>query len=99
MKILPLFDRVLILPQEEQLSKSGLALPSSATERPFYGKVIAVGKGDNVEGKKTEMQVKVGDTVIYSKYGGLELAIDKQNYIIMRQNDILAKVGTNETNS
>lgn len=97
MKILPLFDRVLILPQDEPQTKGGLALPSSATERPFYGKVVAVGKGDNVEGKKTEMQVKIGDTVIYSKYGGLELAIDKQNYVIMRQNDILAKVGTNET--
>lgn len=99
MKILPLFDRVLILPQEEPSRKGGLALPSSASERPFYGKVVAAGKGDNVEGKKTEMQVKVGDMVIYSKYGGLELAIDKQNYVIMRQNDILAKVDTNETNS
>lgn len=93
MKIKPLFDRVLILPTPEKVTSSGLTLPTTSTERPYFGKVVAVGSGTDTEGKKTELQVTVGDKILYSKYGGTPIIIDKTEYVIMRQADILAIIG------
>lgn len=93
MKIKPLFDRVLILPSPEKETAGGLALPSTIAERPYLGKVVAIGDGANTEGKKQPLQVAVGEKVLYSKYGGTPIIIDKTEYIIMRQADILAIYG------
>jgi len=93
MKIKPLFDRVLIKPTKEPAQVGGLALPVSAEDRPFFGKVVAVGEPIDVEGKKTKIMVAVGDTVIYTKYGGLNITIDQTEYVIIKQQDILAKAG------
>ena len=93
MKIKPLFDRVLILPTPEKETLSGLALPNTSTERPFFGTVVAVGDGTDTEGKKQTLQVSTGDKILYSKYGGTPIIIDKTEYVIMRQADILAIYG------
>ena len=86
-KIKPLADRVLIQPMEaETKTASGLFIPDSAQEKPQKGKVIAVGSGT----KEIEMEVKKGDTVLYGKYSGSELSVDGDEYLIMRQSDILA---------
>lgn len=90
MKLKPLFDRVLILPTPQKASSGGLTLPATTAERPYFGKVVAVGNGEDSDGKKTPMQVKVGNKVLYSKYGGTSVMLDKQEYIVMRQTDILA---------
>lgn len=87
LKIQPLADRVLIEPQEvETKTASGIIIPDSAKEKPLQGKVIAVGKGK----KDHEMTVKVGDMVLYGKYAGSELKFEGSNYLIMREDDILA---------
>ena len=93
MKIKPLFDRVLILPTPEKESIGGLALPNTSAEKPFIGKVVAIGNGTDTEGKKQELQVSVGDRILYSKYGGTPVVIDTTEYVIMRQADILAVYG------
>ena len=93
MKIKPLFDRVLILPTPEKETLSGLALPNTSTERPYFGKVMAIGTGTDTEGNEVDLQVKVGDKILYSKYGGTSIIIDKTEYVIMRQADILAIYG------
>ena len=93
MKIKPLFDRVLILPTPEKQTSGGLSLPTNSQEKPYFGKVVAVGLGTDTEGKQNNLQVKVGDKIIYSKYGGISIVIDKTEYIIMRQTDILAIYG------
>ena len=86
-KIKPLADRVLIQPMEaETKTASGIFIPDSAQEKPQKGKVIAVGSGT----KEIEMEVKKGDTVLYGKYSGSELSVDGDEYLIMRQSDILA---------
>ncbi len=91
MKVTPLFDRVLLQPeQNEDMTKGGIYLPSVSKEKSQIAKVLAVGKGGELDGKKTEMQVKVGDRVLYSKYAGSEINIDGKNCIILRQTDILA---------
>jgi chaperonin GroES len=88
-KIKPLEDRVLVEPQAaEGKTASGIIIPDSAKEKPQRGKVIAVGAGN----KDVEMQVNVGDTVLYGKYAGTELSVDGKDYLIMRQSDILAIV-------
>ena len=93
MTVKPLSDRVLVLPNPaETTTASGLIIPDSAKEKPAAGKVIAVGPGGIVDGKEVVMQVKVGQKVIYSKYAGTEVKLDGQEYIIVRQNDILAVV-------
>ncbi len=93
MKLVPLGDRVVIkqLVAEEK-TKSGIILPDNAKEKPKEAEVIAVGPGGMVNGKEVKMQVKVGDKVIYSKYAGTEFKMDKEEYIIVRQDDILAIV-------
>lgn len=93
MKIKPLFDRVLILPSPEKETSGGLTLPNKIAERPYLGEVVAVGDGLDTEGKKQDLQVSIGDKILYSKYGGTPIIIDKTEYIIMRQADILAIYG------
>lgn len=89
LKIQPLSDRVVVEPQEaETKTASGLYIPDSAKEKPQQGKVVAVGKGK----KDHDMTVKVGDTVLYGKYSGSELKLDGHDYLIMREDDILAIV-------
>jgi len=90
MNIRPLHDRVLIKPMDAQEKvKGGIIIPDSAKERPQEGKVIAVGPGKSEEEK---MAVKVGDKVIYSKYAGSELKIDDEDYLLMREDDILGVI-------
>ena len=76
--------------EAEEKTKSGIILPDSAKEKPQEAIVVAVGTGEDVDGKKTEMQVKKGDKVIYSKYAGTEVKLDEEEYIVVKQNDILA---------
>ena len=94
MNLKPLEDRVIVKTVESQdVTASGIVLPDSAQEKPQRGKVVAVGEGkldDN--GKRIPMDVKKGDEVIYSKYGGTEVKVDDQDLLIMKVSDILAKV-------
>lgn len=93
MKIRPLFDRVVIKSCEvEETTKSGLILTGNAKEKPQMAEVIAVGPGGVVDGKDVTMSVNVGDKVIYSKYAGNDVKLDGEEYIIVRQSDILAVV-------
>lgn len=93
MNIKPLGDRVLIkVVESEETTKSGIVLPGTAKEKPQMAEVLAVGPGGVVDGKEIKMEVKVGDRVIYSKYAGTEVKMDGQEYIIVRQSDILAVV-------
>ena len=91
--IKPLADRVVVKPIErETMSKGGIVLPDTIKEKPQEGKVVAVGEGKlSDDGKRLPMAVKVGDIVIYSKYGGTEIKIDEEELIILRESDILAK--------
>ena len=93
MKLVPLFDRV-VLKQlvAEETTKSGIVLPGQAKEKPQQAEVIAVGPGGVVDGKEVTMQVKVGDQVIFSKYSGTEVKTDDAEYIIVKQIDILAVI-------
>ena len=93
MKLVPLGDKV-VLKQlvAEETTKSGIVLPGQAKEKPQQAEVIAVGPGGMVDGKEVTMQVKVGDQVIYSKYAGTEVKLGDEEYIIVKQNDILAIV-------
>ena len=93
MNVKPLGDRVVIKNVEvEETTKSGIVLPGSAKEKPLMAEVLAVGPGGIVDGKEVQMQVKVGQKVIYSKYAGTEVKLDGKEMIIVRQNDILAIV-------
>lgn len=93
MKLVPLGDRVVLKQVEaEEKTASGIILASKAQEKPLQAEVIAVGPGGMVDGKEVAMQVKVGDKVIYSKFAGNEVKLDNEEYIIVRQNDILAIV-------
>ena len=92
-KLQPLADRVVVKPVEkEEKTKSGIYIPDTAKERPQEGEIIAVGPGRlDDEGKRIAMELKVGDLVIYAKYGGSEIKIDDEELVIMRESDILAK--------
>ena len=93
MKLAPLGDRVVLKQLEaEETTKSGIVLPGNAQEKPQQAEIIAVGPGGIVDGKEVEMQVAVGDKVIYSKYAGTEVKLDGEEFIVDRQNDIVAKV-------
>jgi chaperonin GroES len=91
----PLGDRVLVQPiEEEEVKKGGIIIPDTAKEKPQEGKVIALGTGkidDN--GKKVDFTVKKGDRVLISKYGGTEVVIDSDRFLIMREDDILGIIG------
>ena len=91
--IKPLVDRVLIkMIEVEDTTKSGIILASNAKEKPQIAEVISVGPGGNVEGKQIEMNIKVGDKVIVSKYSGTEIKYEGTDYIIVKQSDVLAIV-------
>ncbi|MCD8118541.1 MAG: co-chaperone GroES [Lachnospiraceae bacterium] len=93
MKLVPLSDRVVLKQMAaEETTKSGIVLPGKEKEKPQQAEVIAVGPGGNVDGKEVVMTVKVGDKVIYSKYAGTEVKLDDEEYIIVKQSDILATV-------
>ncbi len=93
MKLKPLGDRV-VLKEIEALdtTKSGILLPTNSKEKPQEALVVAVGPGGIVDGKEVKMEISVNDKVIYSKYSGTDVKIDNENYIIVRQSDILAIV-------
>ena len=93
MKLVPLGDRVVLKQLEaEETTKSGIVLTGQAKEKPQEAEVIAVGPGGVVDGKEVKMEVTVGDKVIYSKYSGTEVKLDGEEYIIVKQSDILAIV-------
>ncbi|MCD7765388.1 MAG: co-chaperone GroES [Lachnospiraceae bacterium] len=93
MKLAPLADRVVLKQREaEETTKSGIILMSGSQEKPQEAEVIAVGPGSLVDGKEVKMTVKPGDTVIYSKYSGTEVKLGEDEYIIVKQSDILALV-------
>ena len=93
MKIIPLGDRVVIKNQEmNEVSKGGIILAGAAKEKPQMAVVVAIGPGGNVDGKEIVMNVKEGQKVIYSKYAGNEVKLDGEEYVIVRQSDILAIV-------
>jgi len=93
MKLVPLGDKV-VLKQlvAEETTKSGIVLPGQAKEKPQQAEVVAVGPGGIVDGKEVVMQVKVGDKVIYSKYAGTEVKLEDEEFIVVKQNDIVAVV-------
>ena len=92
-KLKPLGDRVVIRPLEkEEVSKSGLVIPDTAKEKPQEGEVVAVGPGRFEDGTRVPLDVKVGDTVIYSKYGGTEVKYGGEDYLILSARDVLAIV-------
>ncbi len=93
MKLVPLGDKVVIKQLEAlETTKSGIVLTGNAKEKPQEAQVIAVGPGGIVDGKEVKMEVKPGQKVIYSKYAGTEVKLDGEEYIIVKQNDILAIV-------
>jgi len=94
LKIRPLGDRIVVEPLEaEEKTKGGIILPDSAKEKPQEGKVVAVGKGKvGEDGKPVPMEIKVGDKVLYGKYSGTEITIEDKEYIILKEEDILAVV-------
>ena len=92
-KIVPQCDRVVKKqPEKEETTTSGIILAAKSQEKPVTAEVVAVGPGGMVDGKEVTMQVKVGDQVIYSKFAGNEVKLDEYEYVIVRQNDILAIV-------
>ncbi len=91
----PLGDRVLVHPiEEKEVKKGGIIIPDTAKEKPQEGEVIALGTGKlDDEGKRIAFTVKQGDKVLISKYGGTEIKVDGENYLIMREDDILGIIG------
>lgn len=93
MNIKPLADRVVIkMVEAEETTKSGIILTGSAKEKPQIAEVVAVGPGGVVDGKEVKMELAVGDRVLMSKYAGTEVKLDGQEYTILRQGDVLAKI-------
>ena len=93
-KLEPLGDRVVIktIERGEEVTKGGIVLPDTVKEKPQEGEVVAVGPGRLTEdGKRIAMEVKVGDRIIYAKYAGMEIKLDDEEFIILRESDILAK--------
>ena len=94
-KVKPLADRVVVKALEEaETMRGGLYIPDTAKEKPQQGEVMAVGPGKlSDEGKRIEMELKVGDKVLYGKYSGTEVTVDNEQYLILRESDVLAVVG------
>jgi len=95
MKLKPLGDRLIVKPiEEEETTASGIVLPDTAKEKPQKGKVVAVGDGAiNEDGSRRPLDVSEGDEVLYSKYGGNDIVVDGEDLLVMRESDVLAKVG------
>jgi len=94
LKIRPLHDRVIIKRlEEERTSPGGIVIPDSATEKPIRGKVIAVGKGKILEnGNVRALDIKVGDNILFGKYSGTEVKVEGQEYLVMREEDVMAVI-------
>jgi len=94
-KLQPLADRLVVKPiEKEEVTKGGIFLPDTVKEKPQEGKVVAVGQGRlSDDGKRIPMDVKVGDIVVYTKYGGTEIKVENEELMILRESDILAKKG------
>jgi chaperonin GroES len=94
MALKPLGDRLIVKPlQAEEMTAGGIVLPDSAREKPQQGEVMAIGPGKQLEnGKVVAMEVKVGDTIYYAKYGGTEVKVNGEDLVILRQDDVLAVV-------
>jgi chaperonin GroES len=92
MKIRPLHDRVIVKRlEEERTSPGGIVIPDTATEKPIQGKVVAVGKGKILEdGHVRPLDVKVGDKILFGKYSGTEVKVDGEDYLVMREEDVMA---------
>jgi chaperonin GroES len=91
MNLKPLGDRIVVeIVEEDEVTTSGIVLPDSAKEKPQRGRVLAVGAGRFEDGKRVELEVAVGDEVLYSKYGGTEIKVDGNEYLILRESDVLA---------
>jgi len=95
MKLKPLGDRLIVKPlDEEETTASGIVLPDTAKEKPQKGKVIAVGDGVvNEDGSRRPLDVSEGDEVLYSKYGGTEVTVEDEELLVLRESDVLAKLG------
>jgi chaperonin GroES len=95
LKVKPLADRVVVKPLEEgEQMRGGLYIPDTAKEKPQQGEVVAVGPGKlSEEGKRIDPELKVGDKVLYGKYSGTEVTLDDQQYLILRESDVLAVIG------
>jgi chaperonin GroES len=95
MKLQPLGDRVVVKAKEDDDARtpSGLVIPDTAKEKPQLGEVLAVGPGDFQDGERVPMDVKVGDLVVYSKYGGTEVKYEGEDYLILSARDVLAVIG------
>src|SRR5437773_4425812 len=97
MNLKPLEDRIVVRPNEaEETTVSGIVIPDTAKEKPQQGEVLAVGPGRRAEqsGELVPMDIKAGDTVVYSKYGGTEITVDSEDLLILTSRDVLAKVDT-----
>ncbi len=94
MKIRPLHDRVIVKREdEERKSPGGIVIPDTAAEKPIRGKVIAVGKGKILEdGKVRPLDIKVGDKILFGKYGGTEVKVDGEDLLVMREEDVMAVI-------
>jgi len=93
MKLKPLSDRVVVKALEAgEKTPGGIIIPDNAKEKPQEGEIVAVGPGRFENGKKIEMEAKVGDKVLYGKYSGTEITVDGQEYLIMRESDVFAKI-------
>ena len=93
MNLQPLEDRIVVRPSEsEETTASGLVIPDTAKEKPQQGEIVAVGPGRFDEGKRVPMDVKVGDKVLYGKYSGTEVTLDGDQYLILRESDVLAVI-------
>ncbi len=95
MNLKPLGDRIIVeVLEEEQVTLSGIVLPDTAKEKPQRGKVLAVGKGRYEDGQLIALDVVVGDEIVFSKYGGTEVKVAGEEYLILRESDVLAKLDT-----
>ena len=94
MKVRPLHDRLIVKRvEEEEKTKGGIIIPDTAKEKPIEGKVIAAGAGRiNKDGKKMPMEVKTGDRILFAKYGGTEVKMDGEEYLMMKEEDVLAVI-------
>jgi chaperonin GroES len=92
MNLQPLGDRIVVKPKEEDeaMTKTGLVIPDTAKEKPQLGEVLAVGPGEYQDGERIPLDVKVGDLVFYSKYGGTEVKVEGEEYLVLSSRDVLA---------
>jgi chaperonin GroES len=95
MKLKPLGDRIIVKPKDDEVSTtpSGLVIPDTAKEKPQLGDVLAVGPGEFQDGDRIPLDVKEGDVVVYSKYGGTEIKFEGQDFLILSSRDVLAVIG------